>query len=312
MKDDLSNSTLCQYEGRIKKVQQLCPLTSVAQHFERIDALYPNIQTRKGCYTALLWKLRQLEKDKPGEYTSQIGAVTQKFNDLKEACNKQANEQELTPNQLTNYMSYTDLLTLYNKATSEMDWESEYSDKWLHYTLVALYTIQPPVRADYWDMSFVQLFASYPSPSVSLTDTHKAEYYAKDQYTDKNKNYCIITPTDCFFVFNTYKTAQTYGQRIVKAEWIIGHLLRHLCENLKRDEVVPIKTPNALVKAVKKAFAHFGGKETSIGLLRHAYIVEFYKRNPSIAQKDELAKKMLHSRSIQECYRSQNVLEDEV
>jgi hypothetical protein len=147
-------------------------------------------------------------------------------------------------------------------------------------------------------------------PSLD-TDLGRITYFAQNE-ADKAFNYCVVTETETYFIFNNYKTAKTYGQRIIQAEWIIHHLILHLRTNFNITQVLPIQSPNALVKAVKKAFTYFGGKEITIGLLRHSYIVEFYKQNPSIHKKEDLAFKMLHSRAIQECYRSENIQEDDI
>ena len=289
-------------------------LLDIDSHFDELDAFYPNIQTRKGAYAALLWKL--------GTYTSDTAkdvrlAVQKKFDELKKECNKQTISQELTPSQLALYMPYPDLLALAAKANSAVDWEKEtYTDNLLYYTIIALYVYQPPVRADYWDMEIIEYYPENDYKHLTSLDDKVLQRIDSDtkyaQEDRKNKNSCYITPTDTYFVFNNYKTAKTYGQVIVKAEFIIHNLLRHIHFNLKKWEVLPIKTPNSLVKYVKLAFESVGGKPTTIGLLRHAYIVEFYKKNPTIVQKDMLARKMLHSRSIQECYRSENVTEDDI
>lgn len=303
----LSDSTKYQYEGRLRKIATVCPdIKRISEHLSRVDDMYQNLQTRKGTYSAILWKLRSLEQSP--ERDASIQAVLKKFDDLKSACNAEAKQQNLTPNQMLNYMSYTDLLTLYNKATGQVDLGKEYNDELLYYTLVCLYVVQPPVRADYWNMEFVQLFDAYLE---GQEDKMKAAHWIV-KCPDRTKNYCIVCPTESYFVFQNYKTASTYGIQTVKAEWAVNHLLRHLAINLKQETVVPLATPNALVKAVKKAFAYFGGKEITIGLLRHSYIMEFYKKNPTILQKEELAKKMLHSRNIQEYYRSEDVEEDNI
>lgn len=307
----LSESTYKQYEGRVNKIRKhITPnILDIESYFDELDAFYPNIQTRKGAYAALLWKL--------GTYTSDTAkdvrlAVQKKFDELKKECNKQTISQELTPSQLALYMPYPDLVALAAKANSAVDWEKgEYTDNLLYYTIIALYVYQPPVRADYWGMDIVEYWPE--NDYKHIPDIHsRVLLRAKSHMTEPDKNFCIVTPTDTYFVFNCYKTAKTYGQQVVKAEWVVHHLIKHIHHNLKCWEVLPIKTPNSLVKYVKQAFASVGGKEITIGLLRHAYIVEFYKSNPSIAKKEELARKMLHSRSIQECYRSENVDSDDI
>ena len=303
----IADSTRYQYEGRLKKIAaKNIKFHEVAEHWATIEQMYPNTQTRKGVITALLWKLKQ---DHSPAAIAAVAEVQKKFDEIKKVCYQTAQSQELTEKQLANYMTRTDLLTLYNKATSKMDFTSkEYNDDWIYYTLVCLYVIQPPVRADYWGMKIMRLATvGMSEQDIQFQINNRCVRDEEDRLT----NWCVVGQNRSWFVFNTYKTANTYGTQIVEAEWLIHHLLIHLNHNLEQWEVVPIGSPNALVKAVKKAFAHFGGKEISIGLLRHSYIVEFYKNNPSIAQKEALAKKMLHSRGVQELYRSENIDEDD-
>ena len=301
----ISDSTRVQYEGRIRKIESKCfkiDVNNITQEqIKSITECFPNIQTCKGAFSALLWYCKG--KNAPD---TTIEVVQTAFNKLKDDCKKIANSQELTPHQLDNYMTHTELLTLYNQATSKMEFDKpDYNDSWIYYTIVCLYTIQPPVRADYWNMEIIE-YNPISDCEEALKDGLRIKYASQTQ------NYCIICPSNTYFVFNTYKTAKTYGQQIVTAEWIINHLIRHLHFNLKVWKVLPIDSPNALVKYVKKAFSYFGGKEITIGLLRHSYIVEFYKTNPSIAKKQALASKMLHSVAIQEQYRSENVAEDDI
>ena len=309
----LADSTRTQYEGRIRKIEKVCfkiDTTNITQEqINKIVESFENQQTCKGMFSALLWYCKS--KNAPEQV---IQSVQTAFNKLKEDCKKTANNQELTPKQLENYMSHTDVLTLYNKATGLMDFESkEYNDNWIYYTIVCLYAVQPPVRADYWNMSIVEYNPNLVRNTLECsTFRDKLNKYIKENCSSEENNFCIITPIESYFVFNNYKTAKTYGQQVVAAEWGIHHLLKHLRTAFDIWKVLPIDTPNALVKYVKKAFLHFGGKETTIGLLRHSYIVEFYKTNPSLVKKQELARKMLHSVNIQEQYRSENIQEDDI
>ena len=61
-------------------------------------------------------------------------------------------------------------------------------------------------------------------------------------------------------------------------------------------------TPNLLSKKVTAIFEKLSGKRMSINLLRHAYIKHFLSKKRSIKEKEALAKKMLHSTTLQEQY----------
>jgi len=315
----IADSTRKEYESRIRRIEASCfkidPQSITKEQINSVFEKYPNPQTYKGFLSALLWYVKEKGGSKETIISVQIA-----FDDQKTKCKELAERQELTPNQLQNYMTRTELVSLYNKATSQMNFDdTEYNDSWIYYTLVCLYVSQPPVRADYWNMKIHRI--PHHIPDIHTFKFAGNEMLAKDwldqnhldeiSYRSFSENYCIIANNKSWFVFKDYKTAKSYGTVYVEAEWIVHHLLVHLHTAFKKERLLPIDNPNSLVKYVKKAFAHFGGKEITIGLLRHSYIVEFYKGNPSLLQKQALATKMLHSVAIQEHYRSENVADDE-
>lgn len=329
-KKPIADSTRKEYEHRLRRIESLAfkidPNNITEDQIKLLFERFHNQQTVKGFLSALLWYVRE-KKGSP----ESLATVQKAFDEQKQKCKEIADRQELTPNQLANYMTRTELVTLYNNATGKMNFdETTYNDNWIYYTLVVLYVCQPPVRADYWNMKIhrilyhipdIQTF-KFPGTNFPLSKYPESETLAKDwidnnhldeiSYRPFSENYCIVANNKSWFVFKDYKTAKSYGTVYVEAEWIVHHLLVHLVTAFKVDKLLPIDNPNNLVKYVKKAFAYFGGKEITIGLLRHSYIVDFYKNNPSLLQKQALASKMLHSVSIQEHYRSENVIDDEV
>jgi hypothetical protein len=83
-------------------------------------------------------------------------------------------------------------------------------------------------------------------------------------------------------------------------EWFahLGKVPKHLLGR-------PI-TDGDLLLEIQSAF-HTTQKKIGINLLRHAYIKHHFPSLTTIAQKDKLAREMLHSRQKQEEYNSQNV-----
>jgi hypothetical protein len=61
-------------------------------------------------------------------------------------------------------------------------------------------------------------------------------------------------------------------------------------------------TPAQLSEKVQAIFKDYTGKEVGVSLLRHAYITSVYPTLTTIKQKEDLARRMLHSATLQEQY----------
>lgn len=192
-------------------------------------------------------------------------------------------DQELTEKQVENFVPYSRLLAV-QKELAAIPIKTD--EQWRRYLVASLYTLQPPVRADYGEM---KLFGA------------RREGREGNEYVYRGK------PA---FIFREYKTKEAYGTvevpvspalKVVLDEWIAhnGGPPKYLL-----GEKI---SPNNLLIEIAKTFASTG-KHVGINLLRHAYIQEHL---PPIAtnkkKKAELATKMLHSEDRQMKYYSQNV-----
>jgi len=230
-------------------------------------------------YSAIKYELNKLEKPfpVPREYQDEIDRLAGK---QKEA----VKNQELSEKQVANFVPYEDLLAVQQKLEAK----TEKSDNdWKDYIVASLYTLQPPVRADYGDVKVVK--------KRSTTRTGNELVWGQ-----KGGDY---------FVFREYKTKGTYGVVEVRvspalhdaiASWFL-HLGKTPSTLLGR-----VVTPNDLLGLINHAFRSTK-KVVGINLLRHAYIKHHFPQLTSIKQKEELAMKMLHSKDKQEEYNSQNV-----
>jgi hypothetical protein len=187
--------------------------------------------------------------------------------------------QVLSEKQQTNFVPFADLLAVQERLAAKEDkTDAEFKD----YLIASLYTLQPPVRADYGQI----------------------EVFKKRRATRTGNELIYGQKKDPYFVFRVYKTAKTYG-------------------------TVEIRVAPALVKVITEWFAHLGKtpkyllgravepadllplithafrstkKDIGVNLLRHAYITEFMKTPRTIAEREELAMKMLHDKDTQEKY----------
>ena len=146
---------------------------------------------------------------------------------------------------------------------------SFFSDRML---VNALYTLQAPTRLDYANMKFVD---------------------------DGVGNACILkTRTTSYFVFRKYKTDATYGEIRIDINPKLFDLIQLSLwnEDSGTDLLLSYKTSAVLGNVVREQFG-FG-----VDILRHSYIMEHFPKLKTIVEKDELARRMLHSRNTQETY----------
>jgi hypothetical protein len=236
---------------------------------------YKNPETKKGVISALLWKIGNKESE-PYKKTHEA------FDRVKQECIKKAREQTLPDNRKSKYLTKDQLLECYSLCHSK--YLSDQQDYYEH-LILALYIIQPPVRADYCGME--------------IWDSALPSYMPQT-------NYCQISAVaDSFFVFQKYKTSKTYGKVIVKIEPPLVELLKHHFYERKEKYVLPdFWSQNMLSEKVRAITKKYTGKECSIGLIRHAWVFDLYKTNPTLLEKEDLARKMLHSVAVQELYRT--------
>lgn len=247
-------------------------------------------ETAKGYLSALLFET----KDKNAEaYT----AYHKYFSKLKNDCIETAKNQELPQNRAENLLKWDEVVKATDKARLIFE-ANKTHDNYYRYLVMALYTYQAPVRADYTNMRL-------------LSDSKTTDGFL---VVNPNENCLKLDYDASSFIFNTYKTAKTYGRRVIDCDMRIKTLVEDYGRTVLKNYyyLLPNEwTPNYLSEYVAKCFLDMSGKKCGIGLLRHAYICYFYELNPSIRQKEELARRMLHSVRIQELYRTVKVVKGE-
>lgn len=247
---------------------------------------FTNPETAKGYVSALLWKVEDKTSCAWDEYHTY-------FNTLKEQCNQKAKQQQLPEGRKEKYLTKDQLVKAYQRCYAEfLISGQDYYDR----LVLALYIIQAPVRADYCGMRIVDCMDT----TVEL---------------NKEDNYCLLVPPGqpkltSHFLFQTYKTSKTYGKVSVPIEKDLEVILQDHFYVQKNRYVLPdFWTPNTLSQKVRQLTCKYSTKTCSIGLIRHAWVCDLYKTNPTILEKEALAKKMLHSVAIQELYRTDEDLE---
>ena len=230
-------------------------------------------------YAAIKYELGKLDKPfyMPRAYQDEIDR-------LAAIQNGKQNDQELTPAQTQNFVPYTDLLAIQQRLAAKED----KSDKdWRDLMVASLYTLNPPVRADYGDVQVVGKRLSSRAGNQLVWGQKQGAY----------------------FIFKDYKTSKTYGSVELGVSPALHDVIAQWFAHLgKRPKFLLGKsiTPDVLLADIQHAF-RTTRKAIGINLLRHAYIKHHFPALTTIKQKEELARMMLHSKEKQEQYNSQNV-----
>ena len=172
-------------------------------------------------------------------------------------------------NEVNDEKQETETYVDYNKLKEDVKKNARSSEARLVY---ALYFTQPPIRDDYTQMHVVD--------KVKDADDIANNYYIRSTGT---------------FVLNHYKTKATYGKAVFKASPEARAAIKAYTQQMDTNVLFP--STRSLTKKFK---SHTGGY--TITDVRHSYISDFLKTNPTPSQKKALAERMLHSTNLQAQY----------
>lgn len=196
---------------------------------------------------------------------------------------------KLTEKEEKNFIDWETVIETRSKMEQAVDL-TKYSD-FMDFVILCLYTYNPPTRADYANM--------------------RVFIFDEDIPLDYTDNYCVIDTPKPRFVFWKYKTATGKEPAIIDIpdelveiifKWLEVNPSEHLLASKTGDKYTPM-TENALCMRVRSIFKRWTGKAASINTLRHAF-VSYNSRNDQITkEKEENARKMMHSSSMADKYR---------
>jgi hypothetical protein len=178
-------------------------------------------------------------------------------------------EQVLSPTEETKFMTWPDIL----KAAKDMAHGSE------DHLIVSLYTLLPPLRNDFVKMKVV---SEIP--------------------TDASGNYLVVNPKTSQIILNEFKTSRKYGTQTIPISSKLHTIIKKYLKAHPTDVLFNI-TENMMSKKVGDVFEKLLGKRVTINILRHSYISYMKRKEPSLKEKEGLAKSMMHSVSMDEVYR---------
>jgi hypothetical protein len=230
-------------------------------------------------YSAIKYEVGKLDKPfpVPREYQEELDRLSGLVKEGQK-------NQELSEKQVSNFVPYTDLLAVQQRLGAK---EDKSDTDWKDYLIASLYTLTPPVRADYGDVKIVKKRSTTRTGNELIWGQKGGDY----------------------FVFREYKTKGTYGVVEVRVPPALHDVIDGWFTHLGKTPSTLLGravTPNDLLNYINHAFRSTK-KVVGINLLRHAYIKHHFPQLTTIKQKEELAAKMLHSKDKQEEYNSQNV-----
>ena len=229
-----------------------------------------SIDTQNSFLNALLWHMRA---EMP---TTDLTVYMEESKRLQVLRREKAKKQILPEAKMEQMMDWVAVTDLEGEAKKELTPDD--------YLIYSFYTLMPPLRADFHDLMI-----------------HKREV------ANRTGNYILSSKSDGKWrlVLQDYKTSKTYGKQTIDLPLQLVLRIKSAVEASKtaKDGVLRYMSANTLSKRVSAIFEKLCNKPSmTINLLRHSFIKHFLETKRSIAEKERMARRMLHSKTLQECY----------
>jgi len=291
---EIKDNSIRSYLITLRKLndnKELIDLKFLKKYDDIVEKIEPlKLTTKRNYISSILVILRAYNKKSFDKVLDQYKKLLATLNE--EYTNK-INSHEKSEKQENNWVKLDDLkkgLSLFKKEIKdkEIKDKEKLTKKDMNllkkYLIVALYTLQPPVRLNYSNMKIIN----------------------SEKDVEPEKNYLLVKGRNKkTLIFQDYKTAKTNGRVDKKVPKELNSILNlylkyHKSKYLILDAKGNPITANGLGKLITSSF-DFTGKSVTLNLLRHIYISSKIDLDAIKAQK-ELAKSMHHSESMQESY----------
>jgi len=219
--------------------------------------------------------LTALKKTYPAckEFAAEATKRREQYRKLDEA-------QEPTEKQEEKFVKWEDILDFRDQYKAQLTEEE--------YFLLCLYTMMPPVRADFTPMKIVP---------------------KKPRVLEDGMNYIIVRPKSIDLLFHSYKTHSVYGDLLRKMPKPLERVTRQWLEThpdqtyLFQDEKGQPWQAQRLGATVRRPFQRIHGMDTGISMLRHAYASHMYAGMPALKDLRKISESMMHSVTTSQTYR---------
>jgi hypothetical protein len=232
--------------------------------FAAMDARYSFTSTR-----VALSALRKLYPDNK-EIVDEMMRRREQYKKLDTA-------QEPTEKQKKKFISWDDIITFRTDYQEGMSATEK--------LLINLYTLIPPARADYGKMLIVD---------------------RKPKTPEDGCNYLILRPKTASFLFHAFKTHRTMGDQMAKIPASLQKIIREYVKPGQKYLLEHDGKPwsdELMSMSVRRMFQKYLHMDTGISMIRHAYCTNVHAGEKSITENGTIAKKMMHSPMLSQCYR---------
>ena len=201
---------------------------------------------------------------------------------LKAGLLTEAKKQEKTPKQKENWLEWKDVLRVRVELKKEQDTYGQH----LHYLILCLYTMIPPLRLDW---------------ATGIIHNTEAPVPAEGNVLDLKNN--------CFHLRN-YKTARTHGALTLPIPEDLQIVLKDSLTRFPRKAVLgqarnmdlPINAAN-LSQHLLNIFQKKAGRRISVQILRRSFVSHQMAGEPSLAEQERRATALGHTFAVHQLYR---------
>lgn len=254
-------------------------IKNVSQLYEFINNHNYSITTKRDYLIILSNVFKGLRQKGVYEYIYNRAKLYNELYMKRELC------QGLDENEKKNYIIYEDLLIKLQSLINTYNKERTYKNI-ISLLVLALYTLQPPLRNDYNDLIYI----------------------TKDnQETDKTKNYILKSNSIYYIILNKDKVIKKYGRgEIPITNKILINILDLYMDEYATTNKYLFENKNGKpytkrqIQYIINGYFKNEQKTLNIYNLRSAYITNFYKLNQDIHSRVILGEQMRHSKNTAE------------
>ena len=297
----MADSTKKLYDRHIEKLLVALGLDTIPEQ-SVVDAWIESqpivASSKKTYYTAILYKL--------GTASPKYEGFRVKMRTLGAEVDAKAKEQHTSLSEDAKWLCWEDILKARDALKPE---DSANYWKYQDWVICCLYTMLPPLRADYSPM---RVYDKEPE------EQNKGNYMVCRPITLQppikvkgGGRLVKKTPATIYIVLNEYKTAGKYGRQVIQVppelqtilfEFRIINPTEWL---LVKESGEPYDEVN-LSQRVSRIMERATGKAAGISIFRHSYETFMLKGQMPLKKREEIAKGLLHSSSMSELYRRVN------
>lgn len=306
MTDTMSPITLASYAANLRQVEKaynaqygkdakycgIPTLITKPSHVMSAITTQYKIGTVGTLLSAIIWRLRSAYQNKEANVTPvdiyMYMLEQKKIVDVRNAAQEEL-DGKLTEKEAKNFIPWETVLEA--RAAMEAKLNIDSFRDMTDFVIVALYTYNPPIRADYANM--------------------RVFVFDEDVPADYKDNYCVIDSPRPRFVLWKFKNATgteavtnpihpTLHKILLK--WLDLNTSEYLLASATVTGLVPM-TENALSQRVRVIFERWTGRTASINTLRHAFISYNSRTDQHVRKKEENAKMMMHTPAMADQYR---------